>query len=292
MTMVALMESHPFQLIDVFTDRPLAGNQLAVFREAQRIPEQLLGAIAREMNLAETVFIYPSEEGLTARIRIFTTWCEVDFAGHPVLGTACLLAKDETQGDGFATITLETKREPVAIDASCAPGGSLSGWMKQPLPTISKWDGDLDSIVSILGIKPALPVELYNNGIPHLYIGVDSVDDVLAIEPDFAALRNYSAGVRINCFAVNGKKVTTRMFSPFDPSQPEDPATGSAAGPLAAHLVRHDLLASGDEITISQGEKVGRPSTLLASATWDGMELTALRVGGSACPVGKGQLTL
>ncbi|MGH3545652.1 MAG: PhzF family phenazine biosynthesis protein, partial [Mycobacteriales bacterium] len=102
------MTAHSYQLIDVFTDRPLAGNQLAVFGHGEAIDETLLGPLARELNLSETVFVFPPDSGGDARIRIFTTWSELPFAGHPVLGTACVLALQSHQAPAVVELALET----------------------------------------------------------------------------------------------------------------------------------------------------------------------------------------
>ncbi|MGH3546051.1 MAG: PhzF family phenazine biosynthesis protein, partial [Mycobacteriales bacterium] len=171
--------------------------------------------------------------------------------------------------------------------------GALSGWMDQPLPVVATWNGDQNALLETLRTpEPVVPAQLYDNGIPHLYLMLPSVADVLAIEPDFSALRQVCAGARINCFAGTGSEYTSRMFSPFDLAFPEDPACGSAAGPLAVHLLRHGLTTSGQQITISQGEKVGRPSTLLAAATTNEQGLQRVRVGGASCPVGEGKFAL
>ncbi len=284
----------PFELLDVFTDRPLAGNQLAVFPDAAGIDEALLQPLARETNLAETVFVLPPRSDGHAALRIFTTVTEVPFAGHPVLGTACLLVLTAEASEARAVVRLETGRGTIPVEVERRGEHLAFGRMSQPVPDVRTWEGDVDALVAALGAPgPVLPLEVYDNGIPHLFVMLPRLEDVLAIEPDLALLRRLTRGPRINCFAEaeGGSRYTTRMFSPFD-YVPEDPATGSAAGPLAAHLVRHGLLDSGTEIVISQGEKVGRPSRLYASAEFDGEHLVGVRVGGYACRVGGGHYAL
>ncbi len=245
------------------------------------------------MNLSETVFVLPPVAGGDARVRLFTTWSELDFAGHPILGTACILAANKIQNDGTANVVLETPREAVSVTVTISEGGSsITGWMRQPIPSVAPWPGDVEQTLALLNVRTSLPVEVYDNGIPHMYIAADSIDDVLAIEPDFAALRKLSTGARFNVFAGADTQYTSRMFTPFDPAQPEDPACGSAAGPLALHLVRHRRATSGGIITISQGEKVGRLSTLLASASVDGDLIESVLVGGSCVRIGEGSLFL
>ncbi len=287
------MTSHPYELIDVFTDQPLAGNQLAVFLHGEDIEEHLLQPLARELNLSETVFLYPSRGNAHARMRIFTTWCELPFAGHPVLGTACVLARAMKQSPAVVDVSLETEKGVVAVKVELSADGPLSGWMDQPIPGFKEWAGSRSALLKILDIpEPIAPIQLYDNGVPHLYVMLPRIDDVLAIQPDFPALRQVSVGARINCFAGADSKYTSRMFAPFDLAHPEDPATGSAAGPLAVHLLRHGIITSEQEITISQGEKVGRPSTLLASAIGKADTLQQVRVGGSSYPVSKGTFFL
>lgn len=289
----AAVKSHPYELIDVFTDQPLAGNQLAVFPHGEDIDELLLQPLARELNLSETVFLYPPTDGGHARMRIFTTWCELPFAGHPTLGTACVLARTAKQAPAVVEVLLETGKGVVPVKVELSADGSLSGWMDQPIPVFEEWAGSQRALLETLNVpEPIAPIQLYNNGVPHLYVMLPTVADVLAIRPNFPALREVCAGARINCFAGAGSEYTSRMFTPFDLAAPEDPACGSAAGPLAVHLLRHGIVTSGEKITISQGEKVGRPSTLLASASEEAGAVRTVRVGGSACPVGQGTFFL
>ncbi|MEU6290248.1 PhzF family phenazine biosynthesis protein [Streptomyces sp. NPDC046988] len=132
----------------------------------------------------------------------------------------------------------------------------------------------------------------YDAGIPHLYVMADDPEAVRGIMPNFPALGEAAGSSRINVFALTKPaSAVTRMFSPYD-RVPEDPACGSAAGPLAAHLVRHGRLASGAQITLSQGEAVGRPSTLHAEAAVEADRITSIRVGGGVCLIGSGQLSL
>lgn len=301
------MARHPFRLVDVFTDRPLAGNQLAVFTRGEDLDESLLQPVAREMNLSETVFLFPPRAGGTARIRLFSTVTELPFGGHPVLGTAALLGLDLAAGGGGqrVLVRLETGRGTIPVEvevrpgdpgdhgaAGAAPAGAVSGWMEQPRPSVRPWYGDQEALLAALGLAGSeLPVEVYDNGVPHLFVVASSPAAVLAITLDAAALRRICPGPMINCVAGADGRYVARMFSPFD-YVPEDPACGSAAGPLAIHLVRYGLETSGTEIVISQGERVGRPSTLLAAATVRDGVVDRVRVGGSCRPVGDGALFL
>ncbi|WP_370131548.1 PhzF family phenazine biosynthesis protein [Streptacidiphilus sp. EB103A] len=283
----------PYRLADVFTEVPLAGNQLAVFTgggEALSIDE--MQAIAREMNLSETVFVLPSRAGGDARVRLLSSVTEIDFAGHPLLGTACVLAAQDDR-TGVRALRLETNVGVVPVRVEQQDSGHYDAWMDQPLPRISPFPEDsTEALLKALGVsRSVLPATVYNAGIPHLYLMADSIAEVEAIVPNFQLLGEIAGTNRINCFAGEGISFTTRMFSPYD-YVPEDPACGSAAGPLAAHLVRHGLVRSGQEITLSQGRQVGRPSTLYANAEGTFDEITSVKVGGGVCLIGGGELLL
>ncbi|MBA3777905.1 MAG: PhzF family phenazine biosynthesis protein [Chloroflexi bacterium] len=277
-----------FALLDVFTDRALEGNQLAVFPEARSIAEERLQALAREINFSETVFVYPPTSGADARIRIFTPVSEPLFAGHPVLGTAVLLAEDR----GLDTVTLETGAGPIPIVVARKPDRAPFGRMKQPIPTLQPFPHERELLAALGLARSELPVAMYDNGMQHVYVELASPEAVAAFEPDPAALVRFArtfdlVRVGINCFAGEGNRWTTRMFAPAD-GTPEDPATGSAAGPLSCHLARHGRISFGQEIEIAQGAQVGRPSTLYARATGSAERIERVEVGGHAVIVGRG----
>ena len=274
-----------FVICDVFTDRPLAGTQLAVFPDATSIPERLLQPLAREINFSETVFVYPPDDPAhTARLRIFVPMQEIAFAGHPTLGTAVVLGAER----GLDRLVLETRRAPVPVRLH--NGG---GTMDQPLPEVGPYQ-HAGQLLAALGVERAtLPVDRYDNGMPHVYVRLETVEQVVALRPDMNALQELpdSFGTGFNVFAGAGTDYTTRMFAPAD-GVPEDPATGSAAGPLACHLLRHGAISPGTEVTISQGASVGRPSTLYATAEGSAEEITEVRVRGGAVIVGEGRFEL
>ena len=274
-------------MCDVFTDRPLQGNQLAVFPDASTIPSHLLQPLAREIGFSETVFVYPPDGDETARIRIFTTAVELPFAGHPVLGTAVVLGAEER----LREVHLGTGRGVIAVALDWDARGAPFGWMEQPLPLVSAVNDDR-SLLSALGLhRSELPVERYDNGVGHVYVALPDEEAVAALTPDMTALarvgRETPGGiVGVNCFAGAGRRWKTRMFAPVEGF--EDPATGSAAGPLAVHLVRHGLVPAGETIEISQGDEIGRPSTLRARIGADGADVRLVEVGGQAVIVGYG----
>jgi trans-2,3-dihydro-3-hydroxyanthranilate isomerase len=272
-----------YVVADVFTDRPLAGNQLAVFTDAREIPDDLLQPLAREVNFSETVFVYPPAADGHARIRIFTPMTEMPFAGHPVLGTAFVLGGPMQ----LPEIRLETGRGTVPITLEREGPRIVFGRMSQPIPRVEPYSEEA-RLLAALGIERSeLPVELYDLGIRHVYVALPTPDDVARLEPDYAALARLTGYVGVNCFAGEGRRWKTRMFAPGD-GVPEDPATGSAAGPLACHLARHGRIAFGEEVEISQGAEIGRPSTLYARAEGSAERIDAVEVGGSAVVVARG----
>ena len=276
------MASFRYVVADVFTDVPLAGNQLAVFTDARAIPEEQLQPLAREVNFSETVFVYPRGGEGDARIRIFTPAKEVPFAGHPTLGTAFVLAGPLQ----LEEIRLETGSGVVPVRLERDGSRIVFGRMRQPTPAIEAFEHER-VLLDALGVESALPVELYDNGLRHVYVALRSKDEVAALRPDFARVAEAAGPVGVNCFAGEGTSWKTRMFHPAF-GVPEDPATGSAAGPLALHLARHGRIAFGDEIEIHQGVEIGRPSTLFAVARSE----TDVEVGGSAVVVARGEFRL
>jgi trans-2,3-dihydro-3-hydroxyanthranilate isomerase len=282
------VERWSFRIVDVFTERPLAGNQLAVFEDAAGIPESLLQPLAQEIGYSETVFAYPGSQEADARIRIFTPTSELPFAGHPVLGTAVVVAANL----GVDRVVLETGRGLVPVRIDPGPGPAMRGAMEQPIPSVARYDKDAE-FLSALGVeRSVLPVTIYDNGIPHVYVMLESPDDVAALKPDFSALSELACSsgmpvVGFNVFSGSDLVWKTRMFAPADDIA-EDPATGSAAGPLALHLARHGRIPWDTEIRIAQGAEIGRPSELFARVSGDADQVTRIEVSGYAVPVGGG----
>lgn len=281
------MPNYRYVVVDVFTDRPLTGNQLAVFTDARGLDPERMQDLAREMNFSETVFVFPSAGEGHAAIRIFTPTIEIPFAGHPTLGTAVVLGGPlelpeihlET-GSGIVPVTLERDGGRVAF-----------GWMSQPLPTHEPY-ADEGEVLEALGVERSeLPVEVYDNGLRHIYVCLASRAEVARLKPDLSRLSVLPAVFGVNCFAGEGTSWKTRMFAPGD-GIPEDAATGAAAGPLALHLARHGRIAFGDEIEIEQGTEIRRPSKLYARVEGSADAVEAVHVGGSAVVVARGEFRL
>ncbi len=280
------MRRFRYVVCDVFTDVPLAGNQLAVFTDARDLTTEEMQALAKEMNFAESVFVLPAtSDDADVRIRIFTPALELPFAGHPTLGSAFVLGGPLSK----ITIRLETGAGVVPVELERDGPKIVFGLMEQPLPN---WErvADPEPIFAAVGVHGSgLPVEYYDLGPGHVYVELASPEEVAALRPDAGALaRATDAGV--NCFARDGHRWKTRMFAPTH-GVIEDAATGSAAGPLAVHLARHGRIAFGERIEISQGTEIGRPSTLYAEAHGSAEHLERVAVGGSAVVVARGEFS-
>jgi trans-2,3-dihydro-3-hydroxyanthranilate isomerase len=279
------VSSFRYVVCDVFTDTPLTGNQLAVFTDARELPEERLQELARELNYSETVFVYPATaEGAHARIRIFTPGVEVPFAGHPTLGSAFVLAGPLQLGE----IRLETGRGVVPVRLEREGARIVFGRMEQPIPTIAAYEDEADLLDAIGVERSELPVEVYDNGLQHVFVTLGSETEVAALKPDLARLSDVGEVLGVNCIAGSGTQWKTRMFIPSG-GVAEDPATGSAAGPLALHLARHGRIAFGEEIEITQGVEIQRPSKLYARVDGSADHVERVEVGGSAVVVARGE---
>jgi trans-2,3-dihydro-3-hydroxyanthranilate isomerase len=276
-----------YVVADVFTDTPLAGNGVAVFTDGRDVESERMQKLAREMNLSETVFVLPPENGGHARIRIFTPLAEIPFAGHPTLGTAFVLAAPLQ----LAEIRLETGGGIVPVSLEREGARIIFGWMAQPIPTVEPYPGEAEVLAAVGVERSELPVEVYDNGIRHLYVTLGSEEEVAALRPDMSRLADLAAVLGVNCIAGSGSRWKTRVFAPGS-GVPEDPATGSAAGPLALHVARHGRIEFGQEIEISQGAEIGRPSTLHARVDGSPEGVERVAVGGAAVIVARGEFRL
>ena len=276
---------HSYTVLDVFTDVPLTGNSVAVFADGADLDGELMQRVAREMNLSETVFLLDPVDAATAdaRVRIFTPGTELPFAGHPVLGTAFVVGEKL----GIPTVRLQTAAGVVPIALTHEDGRIVYGEMDQPLPEVEPF-AEADRLLEALGVaRSELPVECYRNGPQHVYVSLADQESVSALRPDMTALADLGM-FGVSCFAGTNGQYATRMFAPAL-GIAEDPATGSAAGPLAVHLARHGRVPFGADIEIRQGIEMGRPSLLYARAEGTPERLERVVVGGSAVAVARGE---
>jgi trans-2,3-dihydro-3-hydroxyanthranilate isomerase len=280
---------HRYEVVDVFTDTPLQGNPVAVFTDAGGLSTEVMQATAREMNLSETVFVIggPSpDDGYDAHIRIFTPATELPFAGHPVLGTAFVVGAAQH----LALVRLKTGAGVIPLDLSRDSDRIVYGEMEQPIPSFEPF-GQAGEVLTALGVERSeLPVMSCRNGPVHVYVALASEGAVAALHPDLAALGTFE-GVGVSCFAGGSGRFKTRMFGP-GVGVPEDPATGSAAGPLAAHLARHGWSEYGRPIQIRQGEEIARPSVIHARVDGSDERIERVVVGGAAVVVARGKYRL
>lgn len=273
-------------VLDVFTETPLEGNPVAVFTDGEGLSSETMQRTARELNLSETVFLLPGEDGAHARARIFTPAVELPFAGHPVLGTAFMVGRRQR----IDTVRLQTGAGVISVALTRREGTHVFGEMSQPLPT---WElfHQPDELLAALGLSGSrLPIEVYDNGPRHTFVALPDAAEVSALRPDLGALTELGE-VGVSCFALADGHVRTRMFAP-GLGVAEDPATGSAAGPLAVHLARHGETGFGERIEIRQGAEIARPSTLYARAEGTRERLDRVAVGGAAVIVARGEYRL
>jgi trans-2,3-dihydro-3-hydroxyanthranilate isomerase len=275
-----------YVVLDVFTATPLEGNQVAVFADGEGLSGELMQRAAREMNLSETVFLLPGDDEADARARIFTPGSELPFAGHPVLGTAFFIG----ERDGLDVVRLRCAAGVVPIALRRANGTIEYGEMEQPIPTVEPFER-AGELLAALGVERAeLPIEAYRNGPVHVYVALSDEAAVAAVEPDLTALSRFGE-IGVSCFAGRDASFKTRMFAP-GLGVAEDPATGSAAGPLALHLARFSRIEFGTQIEIRQGAEINRPSVLYARVEGSAERVSKVVVGGSAVEVARGEYRL
>lgn len=274
----------PFVLVDAFTDTPLQGNQLGVFTDGRQLSTAQMQRLALELNFSETVFVLPPEEGGDARVRIFTPRRELPFAGHPVLGSAFVIGAERR----LATVRLETELTLAVVDLEREGERIAYGRMQQAIPSWRPCERQAELLAALGVERSELPVEAYENGPLHVFVALASEGEVAALRPDMKALSELGE-VAANCFSGKAGSWKTRMFAPGS-GVPEDPATGSAAGPLALHLSRHGRIAFGAEIEIRQGAEIGRPSLLYARASGSKEQIERVEFAGPAVIIGRGEI--
>ena len=283
------MKSYKYVVVDVFTDVPLEGNPVAVFMDAAGMHVDLMQKIAQEMHLSETVFVLPAESDGDVRVRIFTPVNELSFAGHPTLGAAVALG----ELNDSAELKMETGMGTVLFDlVRTDSGGVVSGRMCQPVPSWEPYE-HAAWLMDSLNLPPTtstLPVEIYRNGPRHVFVGLEDIAELAHLEPDQRKLARLP-DMAANCFAGAHTRWRLRMFSPAY-GVVEDAATGSAAGALAVHLARHQVISFGQWIEIVQGVEIGRPSTMWSRVIGSEARIESVQVRGAAVIVARGALTV
>lgn len=295
-----MTKAHRIHTVDVFAEKSLAGNQLAVVLDAADIPGDAMQRIAKEMNIAETTFVLPPQDPAhAARIRIFTPASELPFAGHPTVGTAWVLATEGLVPGGSLEFVLEEGVGPVRVRGVKGPAG-LSFWMTHPELTFGVVERRRVQAAESIGLTEDdlvedVPIQVVTTGNPFLFF---ALRDGVAVDAAFADLDLLSDVLKgadafgAFIFAVVGpNQLYSRMFS-LD--IPEDPATGSGSGPLGAFAVKYGLVARAPKVALvsEQGTKMGRQSFLHIELTYRADEEIPARieVGGAVRPVISGTL--
>lgn len=290
--------------LDVFTSHVFGGNQLAVFLNAEGISAEAMQLIAREMNFSESTFVLPaSDPKAVARVRIFTPAAELPFAGHPVVGTTFALAHQRRIRAGDASpVQLELGIGLLPVDV-LFEGEDLSFvWMHQPTPSFREWSGERERLAKAIGLgvddlAADLPIQRGSAGVPFVYIPVRDRETLAKARhsPDLVAAMNDESpqvGAYLFCLE-SGPVAHSRMFG-LAMGIAEDPATGSAAGPFGAYLLRHGVLRPDEHeqtrLRILQGEDMLRTSVIEVAITGAANDVRDVRVGGEAVVVAEGTL--
>ena len=305
------MTTKRFVIADVFTDRQFGGNQLAVFTDAAGLDAVTMQSIAREMNYSETTFLLPAEQGGDYRVRIFTPAVELPFAGHPLVGTGYVVVAEGMSPllEPSTTVRLETGVGEIRVEIASQGGRPGHTRMTQPLPEVRGQFGDHERLAAALGIDAAainstgLPAEAIYNGLAVLIVPVDSLATVRRLQFDGLALTRISheAGAQTVLIFTretveSDSTVHCRVAAPAA-GVLEDPATGSANGPLGFYLIRHGLVEPRPltRIISEQGYEMNRPGKLHIELEVDsaaGNQVTGVRVGGGVVISGRGEILL
>ncbi|HSJ98313.1 MAG TPA: PhzF family phenazine biosynthesis protein [Myxococcota bacterium] len=294
------MQRFAYQLVDVFTRDRFGGNPLAVFSDAQGLDPALMQRFAFELNLSESTFVLPATRGdCDVRVRIFTPRRELPMAGHPVVGTAFVL---EHEGRAAERVRFELGVGPTSVERVVGPDGGPIWRMQQPRPRFGTRVGERKAAAAALGLAPAdvadaLPIESVATGMPFVMLELASLDALARVRLDAAAWSTLGApaddAVPYLFVRTGPATVRARMFAPGE-GIAEDPATGSAAGPLGAFLLARGALAPDAggvaRLEVEQGVEMGRPSRIFVEAEGAGEDVRAVRVGGAAVSVGGGWL--
>jgi len=295
------MKGKVFYIVDVFAEDKYAGNQLAVFIDADGIADREMQALAKEMNYSETTFILsrePKNGGYD--VRIFTPAAEIPFAGHPTLGTACVI-QNQIIGEPADQVALNLKVGQIPVSFSYDPDGVADVlWMRQNPPAAGKMvdRGIIASVLNLVvdDIDDVFPIQEFSTGLPFIIVPLRNLQALRKAHVDrnrLLAMVDALEAKAILCFSPETYKpehdLAVRVFADYY-GVPEDPATGSANGDLAGYLVHHMYLGKQEiDIKVGQGYEIGRPSLLMLRArrTDDAIEVN---VGGGVVMVAKGEL--
>ena len=297
-------QAYDFAQMDVFAEQPLEGNGLAIFTDARGLTTSEMQSLARETNLCETTFILPRahevERERGVHVRIFTVREELEFAGHPTLGTASWLYLNHTVFAGTGEITLDLRVGPIPVNFPAQQSGlGVYGTMRQNDPAFGTIH-EPNAIAAALGLSlddldPALPVQTVSTGMAFCVVPLQSLEVAarLAIpQPLAQAYLARSDAKFFHCITRASTNSGADWHARMQFYNGEDPATGSASGCTIAYLVRHSLAASGQIIVLEQGVEMLRPSRIYVQAAIDGDRVCDVRVGGRTIPIATGRFFL
>ena len=297
--MTCQMDFAHYHLVDVFSERPFAGNQLAVFPDGAAVPSECMQRIARELNLAETVFVLPSSQPQCQfRFRIFTPMAELPFAGHPTIGTACVLAElgFVRLSNGEGSMTAEEGVGPVPIVIRKIRDLFAAQFSAAMLPQTQPGTPSHAALSRMLSLEEheILEAKAFSCGLPFLFVHLKNPKAVSRIRFDTSVWHEELSNAwatEVYAFAREENHIFARMFAPRL-GIAEDPATGGAAAALAGMLVNARMPDSTLSWTISQGVEMERPSVLDLEADVKAGAVCAVRVGGKTVPMGEGKMRI
>ncbi|MEU4218514.1 PhzF family phenazine biosynthesis protein [Actinoplanes sp. NPDC026623] len=289
-----------FYFVDVFADRPLTGNPLALVPDADDLTVPQMRAIAREFNQSETTFLLrPGQEGVDRRLRSFTpAGAEVNGAGHNALGAWLWLADQGLTGDRPAvTMRQRIGADVLAVEILRVPGEPTRIVMDQGAPSFGGLVTDGARLTGALGLEPrhlasGAAAQVVSTGVAHLLVPLatrEAVDAAVAESRELAAILAEAGGEGCYLYTTagdDGAAAYTRFFNPTV-GIAEDPATGTAAGPLAVALVRSGRVPADRPVFIEQGHRLGRPSRIRVDVAGD-----RVRLSGSGLVTAQGELRL
>ena len=300
---VSRLRGFDFAQVDVFAERALEGNALAIFTDARGLSTEAMQALARETNLSETTFIIPRDAAIErehgVRVRIFTVEEELRFAGHPTLGTASWLYWHHASLRGSEQVILDLPVGPIPVRFRPAEPGKpgIFGTMQQNEPTFGTIH-DPSAIADALGLTvadldPDLPIQTVSTGMAFCIVPLRSMEVAARLQIPYSRAQPYLArsdAKFFHCITRASKETGADWHARMQFYNGEDPATGSASGCTIAYLVQHGLAASRQPILIEQGIEMHRPSRIHVQATLSGSSILEVFVGGRTIHVANGRL--
>lgn len=298
------MPEFKYYHVDVFTDQPFGGNQLAVFTDGRGLTTDQMQHIAKEMNFSETTFVLPPKDPQNDFwVRIFTPAAEMPMAGHPTVGTGFVLRHIRMIPQNREMVRFEEGVGVIPVSFEPRADGTVLIEMRQPLPTFGDVFENRAAVAEMLSIErstlhPTYPLQVVSCGVPFLFVPIKDMTTMQQLDLQTETWRKLMRGWDVRglfAFSTETKHasstVHSRMFAP-DLGVPEDPATGAASGPLGCYLVQHGIVNAADTVSIisEQGYEMGRPSIIYITIKMQGGTISGVRIGGTTVYMGEGVL--